>query len=536
MQVIMTDEFKAPGAVAQQIWTHVQALQKGNEKSAVEIRSLHNKLLKQYGTYHINTLTAQIAVGLVDFESGNYPLATRNLIRVRQRLTVGYHEYHPLFVDLFGAMALVYNKQLLHLEAQALLEKALNISEQIYGAGTPTTAELHLRLGDCLRAQQFFDAAQLHYGNALSLYKELAKPDHILASIKLGELFHMQSRFEQSSALLEEVAVSSEFISLTPATIVHTLELLRESLHATNQVSKAALYELQRIQIVFETEPLTPIQKVNFYHRFLSLFELVEIPDVRENACRDFLELTKDACGSDSFAHAEAKQLLGECYCLGTKFDEARSALLDALQYFTEHPDTVTTQIGEILKTLGTMELYLQNSKQAEHYLNDALSEFTTKGITESIAYVQTLQALALLEKTRENTPEALRYLEQIISTTETNPSLSFFGEQARNELMKLKSPASKSTQEKDAMHEAAQNLNRVGALFNQALQLKNSKEYSRALRLFEEILTIMESAQGRTHPDLRPILEQLAFTHVQLGNQDMARSFEVRAQELGSN
>jgi len=92
-------------------------------------------------------------------------------------------------------------------EAEPLLQRALNISEQSLGPDHPLTATTLEGLGSLYLSQGKYDQAEPLLQRALSISEQTISPDHLLittsALVGLGGLYLNQGKYEQAEPLLQ---------------------------------------------------------------------------------------------------------------------------------------------------------------------------------------------------------------------------------------------------------------------------------------------------------------------------------------------
>jgi len=98
-------------------------------------------------------------------------------------------------------------------QAQRDLERALVLSEELFGPQHPETGRVHNELGNVAMRQERFDDARRHYQTALELWTVAEgerAPTRVPVLTNLGNVADLQGRFEEARGYYEQALAVSE--------------------------------------------------------------------------------------------------------------------------------------------------------------------------------------------------------------------------------------------------------------------------------------------------------------------------------------
>ena len=508
-------------------------------------------LEQRHGQYYPDVIDVLILLANLEARLEHYPDAIRYLVDARARLNAAFDQLHPLYARLFTEWARIYMAQQLFREAQAFYAQACDVIQSEQGLSSSDYVRAKLGMGDAQSAQGKYDEARNTFSHALTIISEGADIDpgeRVRVTAKLGLLNFDQNKFEQSLSFLEEAAFSIEQHlpderSLL-ITVLEALPVACDHLSRNNDAQhyRKRLAELRRTDCR-ENSP----ELLSLLNELIFLSEEEGDFNSAESFYREAVDLTEKLEGTESFKLAEVKESQGEFYCVRGQYELARDCLQAALDIYAGITAADDPLRANVLHNMGTASLALGNYEEAESNLEESLTLRRKAHGDKHELVTHTLVALATLKKIQDKKEDALSYLSEAIESAGASGDESTVLSRAKELRDQLEgrstitgTTATEIREIKElelpdigAVDVKADDIKTVGMRFSHALFCMTREKHAEAARTFEEIIVIIESAHGSRHPDLVPILDNIAQAYAKLGLSDKAQAASSRAEAI---
>ena len=238
--------------------------------------------------------------------------------------------------------------------------------------------------------------------------------------------------------------------------------------------------------------------------------------------------------------------LIGMCYewagesCLSLqRFEEAVEHFSQACDYYKKAETVDDSTLAHALHNLGALKLTLNEAREAESLLTEALTIRQRYYGQSHPEVAKTMSALGVAQQKLGRTGEAMRLFELLIdsfsySLSDDHPAIRqarFFLEQINNP--QKPTDSSGDTDEASDPGETQGTPLNPATMFNEAMMHFHSRNYSKAVIQFEELIKIIGESQGEQHPDIIPLLETLAGVYTEMGLAKKATACKEQADEI---
>ena len=155
-----------------------------------------------------------------------------------------------------------------------------------------------------------------------------------------------------------------------------------------------------------------------------------------------------------------------------------------------------------------------------------------------------TLLALATAFQLTEQFPQAIEFYKRVMELKLPEELSQELQEPARSALKDIVHEQEATTEvvemaeaclSEPSYAEHSEKLASLGEQFHAATLYLQQNQPANAVRTFEEIINVIELVKGEAHPDLSPVLEQMADAYMKMGLIEKANAAVERARHIAS-
>jgi tetratricopeptide (TPR) repeat protein len=490
-------------------------------------------------------------VGFVSLTQGRYTEAELLLKRALQISEQQLGAAHPDTATSLNNLATLHYHQGKYEEAEPLYERALQIREQQLGAAHPETASSLNNLAALYRAQGKYEEAEPLYERALQISEQQLGPEHpdtATSLNNLAELYQAQGKYEEAEPLYER-ALQIREQQLGPehpatATSLNNLALL--CYHQGKYAEAEPLYE-RALQISEQQLGPEHPATASSLNNLANLYQAQGKYEEAKPLLKRVLQIREQQLGPEHPDTATSLNNLAELYQAQGKYEEAEPLLKRALQIREqqlgpEHPDTATS-----LNNLATLHYHQGKYEEAEPLYERALQIREQQLGAAHPDTASSLNNLANLYQAQGKYEEAKPLLKLQISEQQLGPEHPDTATSLNN-LAELYQAQEKYEEAEPLLKRALQiREQQLGpehpatatSLNNLALLCYHQGKYEEAEPLYERALQISEQQLGPEHPDMASGLNNLALLYYYQGKHEeveplLKRVLQIRERQLG--
>jgi tetratricopeptide (TPR) repeat protein len=420
-------------------------------------------------------------------------------------------------------------------EAEPLLVRALQISEQEQGKEHPATARYTLALASLYQYQGKYEQAESLFKQVLAVLEQHQDPEYLLDWIgainNLTGLYTQQGKYEQAELLQKHYELAGLKAFVVP---------ISEALSGSEALS--------------DSEEMRPalLRKTNLFNNLAELYRAQGQYEQAEPLLQRAMKIREHLLGPDHPDVATVLNNLANCYMKLGKYEEAeelhkRALVICERSLGPDHPNTAMS-----LHNLAVCYMDQGNEKdgQAEKLLQQARAiQEQTLGL-DHLGTAYTLYDLAQLYAREGKDGQAEPLFQQALAIQERHMwpespdvtrsrdslALLYMSQGKHMQLESLYERAVTSSERQTGSHHTDPVIKRHNLAEFYFIQGK----YAEAESLFQPALAILEQQIGPEHFNAAQELSHLADLYVRQGKHEQAESLHKRIQstfqqQLGS-
>ncbi|MBI4749669.1 MAG: tetratricopeptide repeat protein [Acidobacteria bacterium] len=428
--------------------------------------------------------------------------------------------------------------------AQAVLQQAVTLAEQIFGPEHMDTAAAYNNLADVFASTDDFSKAESLYKRALAICEKIAGPEHLDTAItlnNLGQLYKSKGDFEtalryyQRSSSIIEKALGPEH----PQTgaMLNNLGMLYRAMGKTNQAEQL----LQRTLEIWEKTlgPEHP-QTITCLNNLAGLCLVMGNYDRSLKLYQQVVVLREKVLGPNHPETAVSLNELATLLRIMGKYEQAEPLFRRSLASLEKSLGPEHSLIAKALNDGATLYSAKGDFAQAEALYQRALTMNEHLLGKDHPSVASTLNNLALLYRTKGEYVKAESLFERSLKIDEKalgpdHPGVSAtlsnlaglykdMGEFKKAEVLYQRSLTISEKTQGSTHPETAASINNLAELYREL------GDYPNAETLFQRSLTIFETALGEDHPETANIYTNLAGIHMAQGDFAQAEPLYQRA------
>jgi tetratricopeptide (TPR) repeat protein len=516
--------------------------------------ALLNKVLercqRKLGAYHPATLGTQIELAEALIQQKMVQPATEHLVCVKRSLDDAFYPEHSLWIALYSSFSLLYAQQRLGEEANAFMEKASQLAEQT-AKNVSVNLKLQHKLATCFMEQGNAQDADRVLSEVLDLLNNQDVPIQtleLLRSLALQRIAEFDTL--KATQLLSRVVDESLRNHEVPAQfVVHSALRLADLYLEMNSLEQAVSCLQPIVLSPAIQDPSCAIEGLQIVKTFIELgIELDRLGDVLD--CAE-LNLEVYASKPEVYPQEDVIPMLrmaGEVSYIAGEFDLARQFLSKALSILSEETKKDDPLVADILHDMAIAAFASGESTEALSLCHVALNTRTKVFGESDRSTLESRLALGMILKECGQKEKALAHLQACadLATKSDHKRSNQIVQMCNQILDDLAPPAPEPTSVHEvdsgpisfpgiqtqvaASIEANQ---KVTALFSNAMLKMGNQDYPTAVRLLDKALEVLESKFGSDHPDLIPLLQNLAGAHEALKHSREAEKIRARITTL---
>jgi len=429
-------------------------------------------------------------------------LLLQKALDICQQILASTHPDTAITLNDLGTLYLIQGN---YQQSEPLLLNALTIREQVLGSEHPETATSLDNLGALYSVLGKYKLAEEFYQRAFKIRQYAFEPNHpdIALSLKhLAELHTIQGEYEKAKGLyLQALAIQEQVLGLNHPDVAKTLNDLAQLYRAQGEYVKAEpLYQSAlsiRKNFFGPNHPYVAQSHYSLARLYLSQGKY----PLAEEYCQEAWCIQEQQLGANHPDIADTLSTLAKIYQVQENFNEAELLYKRALTIRESTTGSDHPHVAFIISSLGEVFQAQGKYQEADPLIRRSLA-IRIKSLGEQHPYIAyCLSNLAENYYLQKDYVQAGRYFKEALAI--------------REQVLGFAHPQTAS---------AYHNLAKLS--FAQG-------QYKEAESLFQKTLEIREQSLGPEHPDVATNLEHYANLMRTMKREDMARKFETRAQVI---